>query len=131
MLVYAHQGLVMIGYSKFEKRVSLRDSELERQQIKCFTSVSVICDESMVKQEIDKAIIKELETSSGWGSQFEGWTDFTFSTECEEDRRFKMKHHEYPLRIEYIKDWKMDKIFKTLSAEQYIVLMKELDSTKN
>ena len=127
MLVCAARGLCLIGYASFYEKVSVFKKELIRRQIRLATGVNVICDEKDVESEINKAIQNELKSSSGWGINFEGWSGYDFSSTAE-DEEYKKEHNEYPLRIEYIKDWKMDKVLSRLTMSQIIKLSNELRS---
>jgi len=125
-LVRASQSFVIEGYSELEKKSHLfARGRCVREQIKLFTWVDCICDESEVVEVIEEKIKEEMKNKSGWGKNFEGWTS------CR--KYFKPGEHEdYPegrecqLNIEYIRNWKMEKIIQNLDAVQFATLCKEV-----
>ena len=67
------------------------------------TGIREICHEKDVDKCIDSAVKKEL-SSKGWGKDFSGWTDFEWTSE---------------LVVEHVSNWKMEKIIKELTGEQF------------
>lgn len=112
MLVYAHKGITLIGYSYFAEKVSLFKSEVKRKEIRLNTGINVICDESEIEDKIAEAVQEEMK-QRGWGSNFEGWKDYKDIPE-------------HSLIVQPIKYWIMRRALEELTVEQFYILMKEL-----
>lgn len=104
MLVEIHRGLKLKGYSILSKRKHWYSKlEKERKQIKLNTGIHTICDEKDIESNVNKLLTEEM-NSSGWGENFEGWSDYEWT---------------HDLRINYIKNLKMKEIIEKLTGEQF------------
>lgn len=95
-----------------------------RRKIYRYGFVDGICDEQDVDKEIEKSLPSLLANTLGWGKDFSGWQRVV---PCEEYLSVGENPTIYSDRIilEYINTWKMDKILKTLTGEQFIRFCKE------
>ncbi len=125
-LVRASQSFVAEGFTELkEKKHWWSRAEYVRTQIRCFAGVSAICDDSEAPAIIEEKIKESMKKDSGWGRNFEGWTSYRkYFKPGELDGYPEGKVAE--LNLEYIRDWKMDKITKELDGNLFAVLCKEL-----
>lgn len=130
MLVYFHKVFVLEGentqeYSKyvFGKIIN------KRCKIYAFRSASGLCDESEVNSLIELKTADKLANSPGWGKDFSGWQRVVPYDELPgiaESLGWEVR--DLPagkVTIEYIKDWPMEKILKTLTGEQFAKFLRE------
>jgi len=104
MLVEIYRGVVLKGYSILSRRKHWYSKiEKERRQIKLNTGIHTICDEEEIELNVDR-LLKEVMEDSGWGENFEGWSDYEWK---------------WDLRVVYIKDLKMNEIIEKLTGEQF------------
>ncbi len=125
-LVWASQSLVLEGYAYFKERAHLfAKTNYVKKPIYALTGVSIICDESEVKSVIEEKIKEKVAQSEGWGEKFEGWS--SYRKYCKPDEMYEYPEgKEFELKIEYIRDWKMQKVIDRLEAKQFAILCKEL-----
>lgn len=124
-LVRASQSFVLEGFTKLKKKKHWWErAEYQRVQITRISWVDAICDDADAPAILEEKIQKKLK-SSGWGKDFEGWTSYR--------KYFKPGElDDYPdgkvaeLNLDYIRDWKMEKIIKELDGNLFSVLCKEL-----
>lgn len=125
-LVRASQSFIMVGSSEVKvKKHWWSKAEYQRQEIRLSTWVEAICDETEAAQIIEEKIKEEMKTSSGWGRNFTGWTSY---------RKYYNPGEifEYPdgrvcdLNIQYIRDWKMERVVKELNGKQFAIFCQEL-----
>ena len=131
MLICFSKAFTMEGETSFKERKHFwNKAEEVRHKIYCNAFVSGICDESELDAEIERKTQEELKTS-GWGINFSGWQRVVPYEEALEIYKEKGWDTEaLPLgkvRTEYVNQWKMDKILKTLNGEQFSKLCKEID----
>jgi len=104
MLVEIFRGLKLKGYSTVLKRKHWYSrGTKERCQISLRTGIHTICDEEEIELNVEN-LLKEEINNSGWGENFEGWSDYEWTRD---------------LRIVYIKDLKMNEIIEKLTGEQF------------
>lgn len=124
-LVQASQSFVLEGFSQFkEKKHWWSKGEYKRKEIRLRCWVEAICDDSEAEVIIEEKIRKSMK-QSGWGKDFEGWTSYR--------KYYKPGELEdYPdgkvaeLKLDYIRNWKMEKVIKELDGNQFAVLCEEL-----
>lgn len=131
MLVYFYKCFVLEGentqeYSKYIWGKTIN----QRRKIYAFRSVSGICDESEVEYFVDLKTADRLANSPGWGKDFSGWQRVVPYDELPGiAKSLDWEVHNllppYDVTVEYVKDWPMDKILKTLTGEQFIKFLKE------
>ena len=131
MLIYFSKGFTMEGETGFKERKHFWNKVEEvRHKIYCNTSVSGICDKNELDTEIERKTKEKLKTS-GWGINFAGWHRVVPYEEMLEIYTQKGWNIEYlPLgnvQTEYVYQWKMEKILKNLTGEQFAQLCKEID----
>ena len=66
-----------------------------------------------------------MRTQDSWGEDFEGWSSYRKYCTPGELEKYP-DGIEYKLNIEYIRNWKMEKIIKELDATQFAILCKEV-----
>lgn len=125
-LVRASQSFVLEGHTQYKEKSGLfTRNKYVRKTIHLLVWVETICDESESATIIEEKIKEKMKRSGGWGKNFEGWS--LFRKYCEPG---EFEEHpngkEFKLKIEYIRDWKMQKILETLDGNQFAVLCKEL-----
>lgn len=135
MLVCFSKGFTMEGETGFKERKHFwNKAEEVRHKIYCNIFVSGICDESELDTEIERKTQEQLKTS-GWGINFAGWQRVVPYEEMLEIYKEKGWDIEgLPLgkvRTEYVNQWKMDKILKALTGEQFAQLCSEIDLDPN
>lgn len=128
-LVIVSQLIILEGYTELkEKKHWLRDSDYVRSKIKKYVWLEAMCDdkeaETIIKEEIEKA----MKETKGWGRNFEGWISYRTYSEPGEFLDEPLGK-QYELRLDYIRDWKMEKVIKELNAKQFAILCKELGLT--
>lgn len=135
MLVCFSKGFIMEGETGFKERKRFWSKAEEiRHKIYCRTFVSGICDESELDTEIERKTQDQLKTS-GWGINFAGWhrvVPYEEALEIYKENGWDID--DVPLgkvRTEYVNQWKMDKILKTLNGEQFAKLCREIDLDPN
>ena len=130
MLVYFYKRFIVEGentqeYSKYIWGKTIN----QRRKIYAFRSVKGICDESELDRLIDLKTADRLANSPGWGKDFSGWQRVVPYDELPviaESLDWDVR--DLPtgdITIEYVKDWPMDKILKTLTGEQFVKFLKE------
>ncbi len=128
-LVVATQKFVMEGYTEVKERSHWWSKpKYVRKLINCITWETCICDDSEAEFILEQKIKEKIKNTNGWGRNFEGWTSY---------RKFLKPGESYDwpdggeckMRIDYIRDWKMEKIIKVLDANQFAKLCKELQSS--
>lgn len=128
-LVQIRQSFVMEGYSEIRKRKHWWNKyEYERTLIICLTGICVICEipnEKDIHKIVEQKIQEEMQQSSGWGRNFEGWSSYRKYYKTGESYEYP-DGKELELSIEYVRDWKMEKILKELDGNQFAALCKEL-----
>ena len=129
MLIYFSKGLIMEGENSIFQRKHFWNKHQEvRQKIYCETWISGICDESELDAEVERLTAEKLK-SSGWGSKFSGWqrvVPYEESVKIYEEHRWDTE--EVPksdVRVDYIQNWKMEKILHVLTGKQFIQLCRE------
>jgi hypothetical protein len=99
-----------------------------RQKIYGRGYIEGICDEQDVEKEVEKLLQKELQ-KSGWGKDFSGWQRIMSYEECleiaEERGWQKPLIPTGKVKIEYVHNWTMEKILKTLTGEQFMQFYKD------
>jgi hypothetical protein len=135
MLICFIKGFTMEGETSFKERKHFwNKAEEVRHKIYLNTFVSGICDESELDAEIERKTQEQLKTS-GWGINFTGWQRVVPYEEMLEIYKEKgWDTDDLPLgkvRAEYVNQWKMDKILKTLTGEQFAQLCREIDLDPN
>lgn len=124
-LVRASQSFVMEGFTHLkEKEHWCSKAEYKRKKIRIISWVEAICDDSEAVAIIDKKIQDEMK-GSGWGKNFEGWTSYRKNFLPGELDSYP-DGKEAKLNLDYIRDWKMEKIIKELDGNQFAILCKEL-----
>ena len=121
-LVKARQTVVLEGYTY---KPVFTQTNLVRKLIKVFTAVECICDETEVEARIEEKIKEKMQQVEGWGENFEGWSSYRKYLKPGESPSWP-KGKKTTLDIEYIRNWKMEKIIKELDANQFAILCKEL-----
>lgn len=131
MLVYFYKGLTLEGEASFFEKKHFWSKPVEdRRNIHLFTWIEGICDESEVEQEIARRTKESLEKNTGWGTNFSGWLRVLTRDEAlriaKEEKWTNLDRipKDEP-RVEYLATWKMDKILKTLTGEQFVQFCKE------
>lgn len=125
-LVEAHQTFVVEGYSEIKEKTHLfARTQYVRKPIKVLTGVTCICDETEAVAVIEEKIKEEMKQLRGWGNNFEGWSSYRKYCNPGEYKDFP-NGKEFNLDIEYIRNWKMEKIIKELDAIQFATLCNEL-----
>ena len=135
MLICFSKGFTMEGETGFKERKHFWGKTEEiRNKIYLNTFVSGICDESELDAEIERKTQEKLKTS-GWGINFVGWQRVVPYEEMLEIYKEKgWDIDDLPLgkvRTEYVNQWKMDKILKVLTGEQFAQLCREIDLDPN
>lgn len=124
-LVRASQVLILEGHTQFKEKESLFSrAKYVRKAICARTWVETICDETEVTTRIEEKIKEKMEKTPGRGENFEGWSSFRKYYKPNEFNNSDGK--EFELKVEYIRDWKMQRILETLDGNQFAVLCKEL-----
>lgn len=125
-LVCARQEFVVDGYKEVKRKKPFgKKIEYVKEPIRYLTGVEVICDELEVNNIIEEKIKEKLEEEKGRNDNFNGEVSYRKYAEpaelygCHDRIEFK-------LQIEYIRDWKMQKILQELDANQFAILCKEL-----
>lgn len=125
MLVWFHKGIILEGentVTDLTKKSFWGKKVEKRQKIYCTTGVSGICDESEVEKEIERLTTWQL-GSSGWGKDFSGWQRVVpyeeYEKIIEEKGWSKNCLPKKDPKIEYIYNWKMEKILKELTGLQF------------
>lgn len=127
MLVKYHKGFIMQGESDLEgKDHFFSKKRIERRPIYLSTGVHGICDENEVEEKISEAIAEEMK-SKGWGGNFSGWNRLLTVEEAEKaypdsDLDFSKLN---TITTEYVNSWKMERILKELTGEQFAQFCKE------
>jgi hypothetical protein len=102
--------------------------ESRRHKIYCTTGISGICDITELDDMIERLTAEQLK-SSGWGKEFSGWQRVLTKEEClkiaEELKWDDRCIPTYNVKVEYIKDWPMEKILQRLTGEQFVQFCKE------
>lgn len=130
MLVYFKKVFVLEGENtqEYSKHIWGKTTN-KRRKIYAFRSASGICDESEVDRLIDLKTADRLANSSGWGKDFSGWQRVVPYDELHSiAESLDWDVHDLPtdkVTIEYIKDWPMDRILKTLNGEQFVKFLTE------
>lgn len=135
MLICFSKGFTMEGETGFKERKHFwNKAEEVRHKIYCNTFVSGICDESELDTEIERKTQEQLKTS-GWGINFTGWhrvVPYEEMFEIYKEKGWDIDGlHDGKVRTEYVNQWKMDKILKTLTGEQFAQLCREIDLDPN
>lgn len=131
MLVRFHKGFTMEGVSTVDtyKHWWSRPKKV-RQTIYLHTGVRGICDESEVEKEVERLTAVELK-SRGWGEDFSGWQRVVPYNELLEIAEEKgWKDRDFPagkITTEPVNKWKMEKILKELTGEQFAQFSREND----
>lgn len=130
MLVYFYKSFVLEGENTQEYSRHIWGKTVnQRRKIYAFRSARGICDESEVESSIEAKIQDCLENSPGWGKDFSGWQRVVPYDELPSiAESLDWDVHDLPtdkVTIEYIKDWPMDKILKTLNGKQFITFLVE------
>ena len=132
MLIHFTKCFVMEGEATLKKRRHLWNKPIEkRTKIYCVSFVCGLCASEELDIAIEKAIAEHLNTSDGWGINFSGWQRVVPYEEALEI----YKEHGWDIedlpsgnvRIEYVNQWKMNKILNTLNGEQFLQLCREGD----
>ena len=131
MLVSFGKGFIMEGEASFKERKHFWDKPQEIiHKIYCTTGISGICDETELDAEVERLTQEQLK-SSGWGHKFHGWQRVVPYDESVEIYAEHGWDTEYiptcEVRLQYIRDWKMDKILKVLTGKQFLQFCKEID----
>lgn len=125
-LVKAGQSFVLEGFAEIkEKEHWWCRAEYVRKQIRLMSWVDAFCDETEVSSVIEEKIQKLMKSDNGWGRNFEGWTSYRKYYKPGELSSYP-DGKKAELQIEYIRDWKMEKIMKELDGNLFAVLCKEL-----
>ena len=131
MLVKFYKGFTMEGVSTVDtyKHWLLRPKKV-RQTIYLHTGVRGICDEADVEKEIERLTAEELK-SKGWGEDFSGWqrvVPYEELLKIAEERGWEDKDFATgKVRTEPVNKWKMEKILKELTGEQFAQFSREND----
>lgn len=126
-LVKAGQSFVLEGFAEIkEKKHWWCRAEYVRKQIRLMSWVEAVCDEAEVATVIEEKIQKSMKRDNGCGRNFEGWTSYRKYYKPGELTSYP-EGKEAELQIEYIRDWKMEKIMKELDGNLFAVLCKELE----
>lgn len=128
-LVKASQIFVMEGFTMLKKKKHWwKRKEYQRVPILSYGWVETICDESEAPQIIEEKIRNRMKKEPGRGKCFEGWKSYR--------KYFKPGElMSYPdgkvqkLKLDYIRDWKMEEIIKELDGNKFAALCKELGIT--
>lgn len=128
-LVWASQDFVVEAYEYVTRKkwFSNRTKSIKRQ-IKGLRGVEIICDESEVSNIIEEKIKEILEKEK----RKYNYSEISYRKYCkanEFDYRNGIDYSnekEFKLEVEYIRDWKMEKIMKELDGNQFAILCKEL-----
>lgn len=115
MMVIAHQGFILSGYTTFIEKKILHKPVSRRQKISLHTFVKVVCDEPEVEEKIKKGIEEEKQSLKGWGNNFEGWSEISYIVPDE----YENAGDKYELSIKYVKDMDMQDIIKRLTGEEF------------
>ena len=135
MLICFSKGFTMEGETGFKERKHFWNKAEEiRHKIYLNTFVSGICDESELDAEIERKTQEQLKTS-GWGINFSGWqrvVPYEEMLEIYKEKGWDIDGlHTGEVRTEYVNQWKMDKILKTLNGEQFTKLCREINLDPN
>ena len=131
MLVRFHKGFTMEGVSTVDtyKYWWSRPKKV-RQTIYLHTGVRGICDESEVEKEVERLTAVELK-SRGWGEDFSGWqrvVPYNELLEIAEEKGWKDRDFATgKITTEPVNKWKMEKILKELTGEQFAQFSREND----
>lgn len=126
-LVYATQSLVIEGYKVEERKKWFSNcTEEVKKPIRYLTGVKAICDESNVISVIEEKIKEEVEKAKGYyEGNFNG--EVSYRKYCKPNEFYGYPDgKECKLKIEYIRDWKMQKILEELDGNQFATLCREL-----
>jgi hypothetical protein len=130
MLVQFCKGFTMEGVSTVDtyKHWWSRPKKV-RQTIYLHTGVSGICDEADVEKEVERLTAKELASTHGWGEDFSGWqrvVPYEELLKIAEERGWKDRDFATgKIRTEPVNKWKMEKILKELTGEQFAQYSRE------
>ena len=130
-LVRASQSFVVEGFTQLKKKKHWWErGKYERSQIRLMLWVEAICDDSEASTIIEEKIQKSIKrhADSGWGKDFEGWTSYRKYYKPGELDDYPDGKEAEP-RIDYIRNWKMEKIIRELDGNMFAVLCKELGIT--
>jgi hypothetical protein len=135
MLICFSKSFTMEGETIFKERKHFwNKAEKVKHKIYCNTFVSGICDESELDAEIERKTQEQLKTS-GWGINFAGWhrvVPYEEMLEIYKEKGWDIDGlHDGKVRTEYVNQWKMDKILKTLNGEQFAKLCREINLDPN
>lgn len=147
-LVKATQVVILEGFTELKKRKHWWcRAEYVRTPISCAKSFAVICDDEDAPAIIEQKIQDAMNNTNGWGNNFEGWKSYRKYFKPEELKKkfnggyssaefyycfsscqleYYKADKEIGLKIDYIRDWKMEKIVKELDGNLFAVLCKEL-----
>lgn len=133
-LVRASQAFVMEGFIQLERKKHFwsRTKDLvARIKTTKISWVHAICDEADAPEIIEEKIreqMKEKKCRESDLGNFEGWTSYRKYFEPGELTDYP-EGKDAPLKLDYIREWKMEKVIHELNAEQFAVLCKELGIT--
>lgn len=147
-LVKASQIIILEGFTELKKRKHWWcRAEYVRTPISYAKFFSVICDDTDAPAIIEQKIQNSMKNTNGWGINFEGWTSYRkyfkpkelkkkfnggfssdeFYYDCSSwQLEYYKADKEIELKMEYIRDWRMEKIIKELDGNLFAVLCKEL-----
>ena len=129
MLVRFHKGFTLEGEANVAtyKHWWSRPKKV-RQTIYLHTGVRGICDESEVEKEVERLTAVELK-SRGRGEDFFGWqrvVPYNELLEIAEEKGWKDRDFATgKITTEPVNKWKMEKILKELTGEQFAQYSRE------
>lgn len=148
-LVKATQVVVFEGFTELKKRKHFGGrTEYVRTPISYAKIFSIFCDDAEAPALIEQKIKDSMKNTSGWGRNFEGWTSYRKYFKPEELRKnflnggFGSDEFKYSmcywqmedykagkkteLELDYIRNWRMERVIKELDGNLFAVLCNEL-----
>ncbi len=128
-LVCARQSFLIEGYKVVERKKWFRNcTEEVKKPIRYLAWVKAICDESNVSSVIEEKIKEKVENEKGYyEGNFNGV--LSYRKYCKPNEFYGSRYldeKEFELKIDYIRNWKMQDILEALDGNQFATLCREL-----
>lgn len=129
MLIAFKKSFVLEGeYTDYIRKHFWSKPKEIRRKAHIVRTVSGVCDGSCIKSEVERLIALEME-QPGWGKDFSGWQrELSYEEVLKLSEEEKWNRKDIPtgkVEVAYITTWKMDRILKTLTGEQFVQFCKE------